>query len=145
MAKKKQDIPPPVQIIKNFCQLLSPYSVQEINGSYDGNGDSGCLDIMIKSTRRPQRSPGASLAPGGDNTAWIRLAEFFNPILRENDPLITQEKIAEFEDAFYELLPAGWEIDDGSYGEITVNAETLEVHIEHNERITDVHTSTATY
>lgn len=38
-------------------------------------------------------------------------------------------------DAVYTLLPDGWEINDGSYGEFVVNCETGECYADHNWRI----------
>jgi hypothetical protein len=31
--------------------------------------------------------------------------------------------------AIYPLLPSGWEINEGSYGDVTINLETKEIHV----------------
>lgn len=45
----------------------------------------------------------------------------------------------------FNLLPDGWEIDEGSYGEITVDTMTTDITVEHNERYTDIRSSTERY
>ena len=45
----------------------------------------------------------------------------------------------------FALLPAGWEIDDGSYGTIVITTATERVEIEHNKRYTEVRTETFNY
>ena len=145
MAKQTKDIPPHVTVIKNFCKLLSGYSVAEVIASYDGSGESGCLDVMFRVTPATRQTPGPRPVLTSSMSNWRRSEEFFKPILDAKDPLITQEKINEFEDALYNMLPDGWEIDDGSYGEITVDMSDFTVRIEHNERVTEVNSSSAEY
>jgi len=146
MAKTKQDLPAPVVIIKNFCKLLSEHSVKEITATYDGSGDSGSLDIMVrhKVDADVVRNPGFGRPAVDNGYAWANFNSFI-PLAMKTNALITKERVDEFEEAFYELLPGGWEINDGSYGEINIDFETLSVHIEHNERYTEVNTTTAEY
>ena len=145
MPKETQDIPPYIPVIKNFCRLLSGHAVTEVVASYDGSGDSGNLDIMFRIAPPPRQAVGPRQIDAQITNVWRNSREFFGTPQVETDPLITKEKIEEFEDALYEMLPGGWEINDGSYGEITVDMNDFKVRIEHNERITDVHSSSAEY
>lgn len=145
MAKTKQNYPPHISVIKNFCKLLSGHAVAEVTASYDGSGDSGCLDVMFRMAPEPRQVPGPRPDNITVNSVWKNLFDFSKQLLASKDPLITQEKISEFEDALYELLPGGWEIDDGSYGEITVDMNDFKIRVEHNERITEVNSSSAEY
>ena len=78
-------------------------------------------------------------------TEWCNIERFCEAIRNEPDSLITKKRLDEFLDAMFELLPGGWEINDGSYGEITVEISNGEITVQHNERITDVESSTHTY
>ena len=145
MPKKTQDVPAPITVIKNFCRLLASHTVAEVTASYDGSGDSGNMDVSFRIALPPTQTPGpvSSNAPVTD--CWRSWNQFFETLTVKKDPLITEEKIAEFNEAFYEMMPGGWEIDDGSYGEITVDMRDFKVRIEHNERITEVNSSHAEY
>ena len=145
MPKKTQDVPAPITIIKNFCRLLASHTVTEVTASYDGSGDSGNMDVTFRIAPPPKQTPGPVPSDAPVIDSWSSSHEFFKTPTVKKDPLITKEKIAEFEDALYEMLPGGWEIDDGSYGEITVDMRDFKVRIEHNERITEVNSSSAEY
>ncbi len=41
------------------------------------------------------------------------------------------------EDYTFSLLPDGWEINDGSFGTLRIDARTQKAHIEHNGRFVD--------
>ena len=145
MAKTTQDVPPSIVIIKNFCRLLSSHAVTEVTASYDGSGDSGNMDVSFRVATAAAQRIGPMPAQPQVNGIWHPSQTFFNLPDVKADPLITKTKIDEFEDALYEMLPGGWEINDGSYGEITVDMDSFKVRIEHNQRITDVHSSSAEY
>lgn len=138
-----------IQTIKNFCKFAASYNVKEILGSYDGSSDSGSMTIEVKSLAViPQLDvPGNQFRSesGSPQYTYRELHRFFEDIVNQPDTLINNKTLSDFEDAMYELLPGGWEINDGSYGEITVDVGTGDIEVQHNERIVDIHSSTHTY
>jgi hypothetical protein len=98
--------------MKEFLsRTFSLYAVDTITVDYDGSGDSG----EIQDVRFE--------AVG---------AEIVIP-----DPAY-KEKIMGF---CYELLPGGWEINEGSYGTLVIHCKTMHVEHTHNERVESVETS----
>lgn len=149
---KQQNLPEHVAKIKAFCRLLSSYNAQEIMGEYDGSGDSGDMTIMVFRTPELVTGPpvgtfNADLNEYSAHTQrqWVRYETFFENLMAQKDCLITKKLLNEFEDAMYEFLPGGWEINDGSYGEINIDVQTGSISVTHNERITDVHTTEETF
>ena len=45
------------------------------------------------------------------------------------------------EDYVYGLLPDGWEINDGSFGTVRIDAKARKSHVEHSDRFVDHETS----
>jgi hypothetical protein len=128
-----------ITTIKNFCQLLASYDITEVIGEYDGSGDSGDMTISVKmSVPCPpgNRLDSADYAP--NPAIYRQFCTVVDSLIAKPNSLITQENYAAFEDAMFNLLPGGWEINDGSFGEIHVTVGTGHVHTEHNERYTDV-------
>jgi hypothetical protein len=140
-----------VRVIKNFCQLAASYNANAIYASYDGSGDSGCMDVSIKHERFPLPTGeiGNSSQRLESDTirqfSYTAIGYFFKDIIKQSNTLITKEKIDEVEQAMMDLLPGGWEINDGSYGEITADVATGQITVEHNERYTEVNSSTQRY
>jgi len=85
--------------------------VATITIEYDGMGDDGEIDRVQFRT-----------ANGDD-------------VQVEDDQLI--EDISDYA---CDLLPSGWEINQGSFGELTVDLVKGTIHREHNQRIEDVQT-----
>jgi hypothetical protein len=129
-----------IETIKNFCTYLSGSNIQEILVEYDGSGDSG--DCMFYVTLRVPPETGPTSA--ADTRKYQSFRQEVER-LGEQNALLTNEKIDEFEDAVYGLLPMGWEINDGSFGEIKINVDKRTVAIEHNERYTSIDTSNYEY
>jgi hypothetical protein len=86
--------------------------VATIRIDYDGSGDSGEIDYVV------------FLSAEG------KLVKF------DDNDLV--ECISDHAEA---LLPEGWEIDGGSYGELTIDLVNGRIHRVHNERIEDVVTT----
>jgi len=130
------------ETIKNFCSILQAANVVRVEGSYDGSGDSGDITTRFQ-VDTPRRNPG--------NHPPSTQSQFFSDhVMRERmttgpDAVTTQDMFDEFINAMFDLLPGGWEIDDGSYGDIIVDVLTKEITVEHNERYTDVRSSTERY
>lgn len=152
MAKNKAQnaqVPEYVTTVRNFCQLLSGTGAHMIMASYDGSGDSGDMDISVQVKRESLDSSNGQINTASANTGsiydWRPLRCFVDPIIAQKNSLITTQMLEEFIDAMYDFLPGGWEINDGSFGEINVEVANGRVSVEHNERIVDINTSSAVY
>lgn len=132
--------------------MLSAYNVSEVIANYDGSGDSGdtnmyaviplspeSFDTMVHSTSAPNEVVAQNHV---NNQPWDRLRE---QIIATKPPLMTPEMLDIFEDEIFALLPAGWEINDGSYGEIVIDIASEKITVESNERYTEVRSETHTY
>jgi hypothetical protein len=94
---------------------LVQHRVASIEAAYSGYGDSGAIDgIQYR-----------------DN-AGVRVDRTTLPT-----PVVEQ-----LENVLYEFLPAGFEINDGSQGTLTLDVETAKVTIQHQENYTETRDST---
>jgi hypothetical protein len=130
------------ETIKNFCSILQAANVVHVEGSYDGSGDSGDMTLRFR-VETPRRNPG-NHPPSTQSTSCsdheMRCVMTSGPAA-----VTTPDMFDAFTNAMFDLLPGGWEIDDGSYGDINVDVLTKEITVEHNERYTDVRSSTERY
>jgi hypothetical protein len=127
-----------IQTVKQFCKLAASYNVITFFGSYDGSGDSGDMDISVTTHVPAPQTPGASRNGTGVESVTQPFRRWLDYVTALPNSLITEQAGTRFEAACFELLPMGWEINDGSYGELTVHAINEEITIEHSERFTDV-------
>ncbi len=94
---------------------LKQWGVSKVRAEYSGYGDSGCIDGITYLDAHGQPV----------NMDMVRAA---------SDP--------DIENVVYEFLPAGFEINDGSQGTLTVNVAAGTVTIEHGENYTETRDST---
>ncbi len=127
--------------IKNFARRLSVINVERIEMTYDGSGDSGDSDVTFLVRR--QTPPGHPMSnerpPIASQVDRVDSFSFRNMGIAA--AAFTHEEFEQFCDALFELLPEGWEIDSGSFGEIAVDIVTDKVRISHHERYTEVRNS----
>jgi ABC-type uncharacterized transport system permease subunit len=94
---------------------LVQHRVANIEAAYSGYGDSGAIDgIQYR------------------DEAGVRLDRGSLPT-----PVVEQ-----LENVLYEFLPAGFEINDGGQGTLTINTQTAKVTIQHQENYTETRDST---
>lgn len=79
--------------------------------SYSGEGDSGCI------------------------------AHIYCTDVNDKRVDVPQKLLDALENAIYHLLPSGFEINDGSYGEVTIDIQNKKIKLEHNERVIEVNSS----
>lgn len=138
-----------ITLIRNFCKALSSYNVSEILMEYDGSGDSGDGDfsVILPVIDKSVGSGGVIGTPAENraSTEYKSFRGFMENIFKQKDPLVTEKATDEFEDAVFSLLPGGWEINDGSYGTVSVDVATGAIKVEHNERYTEINSSEFNY
>ena len=94
---------------------LKQWGVSKVRAEYSGYGDSGCIDGITYLDAENQPVNMALVTPA-------------------SDPAI--------EDVLYEFLPAGFEINDGSQGTLTIDVAAGTVTLEHGENYTETRDST---
>ena len=151
MAKKVTGI----ELIKLYCKKLLAYNVTALTLEYDGSGDSGdfgsgtvtispdCAQINKRTTEinyADQQTIDAITR--SRHVSWDK---FIEARRAEKNPVITAEMCDEISDAAFDLLPGGWEINDGSFGSIIIDTASETISVEHNERYTEVRSETFNY
>ena len=94
---------------------LVQHRVANAEAAYSGYGDSGAIDGLQFRDAAGQRVDRAS---------------------------VPQDVIEQLETCVYEFLPAGFEIDDGSQGTLTLDVATGRVSIQHQANVTENRDST---
>ena len=94
---------------------LRDVGVANIEAAYSGYGDSGAIDGLQFRQASGQR------------------------VEREAIPAHLKEQL---ESCFYEFLPAGFEINDGSQGTLTLDVQSGKITIKHQENYTESRDST---
>ena len=94
---------------------LVQHRVANVEAAYSGYGDSGAIDGLQYRDAAGQR------------------------VDRETIPATLVEQL---ENVLYEFLPAGFEINDGGQGTLTIDTQTAKVTIQHQENYTASNDST---
>lgn len=93
---------------------LVQHRVANVEAAYSGYGDSGAIDGLQYRDAAGQRIDRTTLPP---------------------------EVIEQLETCIYEFLPAGFEINDGGQGTLTIDTQTAKVAIKHQENYTETRDS----
>ncbi len=105
---------------------LGKLGVDEVLITYDGSGDSGTFELEAAFRNLP---------------AGAEINEYYGAALDAYKVDLPAELEARLADYIYDLMPGGWELDDGSYGHFLVDVVNSCVKQDHNERYTDVTSS----
>ena len=150
MAKNKKELFG-ADYLKQCCKLLSAYNVSQVVFEYDGGGDSGDIndasiwlapdaDAVGKVMEKTFNPPPTEVVASVTRLKRVSWNHFVDERRKEKNPILTPAICDKMKDEAFELLPSGWEINDGSYGTVTISVATEEIEIEHNERYTEVRT-----
>lgn len=141
--------------LKQCCRLLSTYNVFEMLFEYDGSGDSGDFNNIAVYVSADANSVGREVENRGplDSRAIfnatrptrISWRDFIEARRKEKNSVVTPEMCNQIENEAFDLLPSGWEINDGSYGSILIRVTSETITLEHNERYMEVRTETQTF
>ncbi|NBT75131.1 hypothetical protein EBZ80_24230 [bacterium] len=146
MAKAKTATTP-ASPIKDLCPLLEAIGVTRIEAEYDGSGDSGDFNSFTFVFDDPTVQNDVSVLNNmqSNRNTHMYLDQFRRTHCTSADatkpPIMTDAQLAALRDACFDLLPGGWEINEGSFGTIVVDVRRRKVRMEHNERIVEVATT----
>ena len=120
--------------LKDVCAILFNAGITLVEVNYDGYGDSGSIEYVLffKGDKQLKDEDVASL---GLPTSPVQ--EYNYNSKSDDDKYITKEctLVDKVTDCAYDFLPGGWEINEGSFGDLKINTETAKATLEHNHRI----------
>lgn len=111
--------------LKAAIPFLAQLGVTMITLTYNGEGDSGDIDDITIS--------GLENAP--------KTCEELDEALKKFPPetqAYERFNVEKLKDYTFEILPGGFEINEGSYGQVILDCEKNKVRREHNERVMDI-------
>jgi hypothetical protein len=125
-----------MQEIKPFVlEQLRRNGVRTVHAQYDGEGDSGQINEITGCDANNQDVDLHSFKaemPSDDSPLAALLGRLFGPCSLEN---LVETYTWEILGAYH----AGFENNDGGYGELTIDVKAGTVSLEHNERYINVH------
>jgi len=132
----------PVDTIKETCGMLQSFGFNYLIAEYDGSGDSGDFDYI---TLMPKHPDSGARDINVVNEEHQKSFGAFKHETLDNARTKTQKEtltrqLDAFEKALWQILPSGWEINEGSFGELQIDIANKTIHLVVNERISDVHT-----
>ena len=119
--------------LKEVCATLFNAGITLIEVHYDGYGDSGQIEYvsLFKGDKCLKDEEVASLGlPTSTMQEYDHSAKGDRRYKTVECTLVTK-----IEDCAYDFLPGGWEINEGSFGDLKINTETAKATLEHNYRI----------
>ena len=130
--------------LKEVCSMLFNAGITLVEVHYDGYGDSGEIEYVLffKGDKQLTDDEVASLGLPTSTT------EEYNHNHKEGESLYKTVEctlLKKVEDCAYDFLPGGWEINEGSFGDLKINTEKAKVTREHNFRIEETEYSEEDY
>lgn len=115
--------------IENLCEALTNKKISVVKINFDGSGDSGQIEYMVFLDEKEKNVPVEDV--------YFKYVDF--------EKLPQPKSVTDFlEDLVYDSLSehyGGWEINDGSFGEIEFDATTGNMKIDFSERVVEVNHS----
>lgn len=149
MAKVKEQLTP-AGLIKEICPLFAAIGVTKIEAEYDGSGDSGDFNGILFRFDDPAVHTDSELLnhsslrnSGSQNTMYMDQFKRAHCTAAPDKPapIVTIAHMEQLQEAMWQLLPGGWEINEGSFGAIVIDVLRRNIKREHNERIVEIDTT----
>lgn len=112
------------QAFREILERLRSTSIRRIHIDYDGSGDSGCVESIAYFDKEEREVSQAN--------PIFAVEDFRDP---DGETGTLSEVL---ETLTYELLPGGWEINDGSIGGINIEIDAGTVELRHGWRSIEV-------
>jgi hypothetical protein len=132
----------PVDTIKETCGMLQSFGFNYLVAEYDGSGDSGDFDYITLMPKHPDsgaRDISVVNEEHRKSFGSFKHETLANARTKTQKEALTRQLNA-FEKALWQILPSGWEINEGSFGELQIDIGNQTIHLVVNERISDVNT-----
>lgn len=114
--------------------ILKKLGVEEVRASYDGYGDSGTIEVMDfycknKDIPREQLEKKFEEYKNHLLTSFSDDFNFFNEEIGDSfDALVDF-----IEEQVYSALPGGFEINEGSFGDVIINLDSAQIDVTQND------------
>lgn len=124
--------------LKDMCPTLLEAGITKATVRYDGYGDSGTIeDVMF--FKGDEEVPEDEMGSLGLPMSTRKIRVYANPF-KGNDGEETKTQtycplIEQLTEYAYDFLPGGWEINEGSFGDLQIDTKLCTVVCEHNHRI----------
>ena len=132
----------PEDTIKEMCGMLQSFGFNYLYAEYDGSGDSGDFDSITLMPKHPAHGAKDTSAVNEEHQqsfSTFKHEALDNARTKTQKETLTKQLDA-FEKALWQILPNGWEINEGSFGELQIDIGNQTIHLVVNERISEVHT-----
>ena len=126
------------------CAILFKAGITRVEVRYDGYGDSGGIEsvALLKGKKLLKSKEVDSLEfPTSTSKQYVR--DPASGDYQYKDVECTIE--AKIEECAYDCLPAGYEINEGSFGDLVINTEKAKATLKHNTRVESTEYSEVRY
>ena len=131
-------------MLRTICMMLSRHKIKKVVISYDGQGDSGCVD-EVKLFDENDKAINERDIEVRDEYGLSRYTRKQWDWKLQQEVEVDCSALSKLEDIAYEYLPSGWEINEGSYGEFVIHVEEGEMEHEHSIRVESIETESQTH
>lgn len=123
-----------------IVKALSDAGIANVVIRYDGAGDSGMFEDaeFFDDEKQVTLSKDVDVVLTEVPPYWITKAETEEPKTRTQT---LSKAVADLAYDFVNNLNPGWEINDGAFGDVTIDVKQNKMLMVHNLRYTDCHTS----
>jgi hypothetical protein len=122
------------EALKDTCAVLFEAGITRVEIGYDGYGDSGGIEQVsfFKDKKLLKSTEVDSLGLPSSTTQQSTYDKEKEEYQYKDVECTVGSKI---EECAYEFLPCGWEINEGSFGDLVINTEKAKATLMHNTRV----------
>ena len=122
------------EALKDTCAILFEAGITRVEIRYDGYGDSGGIEQVsfFKDKKLLKSTEVDSLGLPSTTTQQSTYDKEKEEYQYKDVECTIAAKI---EECAYEFLPCGWEINEGSFGDLIINTEKAKATLKHNTRV----------
>jgi len=133
-AKSNERVLKSREALKDTCAILFEEGITRVEVRYDGYGDSGGIEqVSFFKGKKLLKSTEVDSLGLPSTTTKESTYDTEKEAYQYKDVECTI--VAKIEDCAYEFLPGGWEINEGSFGDLVINTEKAKATLKHNTRV----------
>lgn len=128
----------------DICAILFEAGITRVEVTYDGYGDSGGIEsVAFLKGKKLLKSKEVDSLELPTSTSKQYVHDPGSGEYQCKDVECTIE--ARVEECAYDFFPGGWEINEGSFGDLVINTEKAKATLKHNTRVESTEYSEARY
>ena len=122
------------ETLKDTCAILFEAGITRVEIRYDGYGDSGGIEqVAFFKGRKLLKSPEVDSL--GLPTSTINKCVYDLETKQHENKDVEYTIESKIEGCAYDFFPCGWEINEGSFGDLVINTEKAKATLKHNTRV----------